>query len=204
MYTRLRGGQGMNTGMQDAINLAWKLAWVIKGKSKQHLLDTYEAERRKIAVAVLKFTDTMARNVAASNKLIKKLRSLILPIILGRSFFQSLLANIIGEVRVHYHSSPIVMGEAIRGIKPGDRVAELPIPALQGKCCLLDFSHDINDGLKDFSNIVQIYEVSSSSTNIDRRLRKIKKGYCIVRPDYYIGYIGQDTKEVIQYLTSLT
>jgi 2-polyprenyl-6-methoxyphenol hydroxylase-like FAD-dependent oxidoreductase len=41
------GGQGMNTGIQDAFNLAWKLALVVKGKSSDALLDTYEEERRR-------------------------------------------------------------------------------------------------------------------------------------------------------------
>src|ERR1700758_2709718 len=48
------GGQGMNTGMQDAFNLAWKLALVIRGAAGDHLLDSFSSERSKVGVEVLK------------------------------------------------------------------------------------------------------------------------------------------------------
>lgn len=53
------GGQGLNTGVQDAVNLGWKLAQVIRGVSPETLLDTYHAERHPVAAAVLR--NTMAQ-----------------------------------------------------------------------------------------------------------------------------------------------
>jgi 2-polyprenyl-6-methoxyphenol hydroxylase-like FAD-dependent oxidoreductase len=53
------GGQGLNTGVQDAVNLGWKLAQVVKGTSPQSLLDTYHAERHPVAARVLR--NTMAQ-----------------------------------------------------------------------------------------------------------------------------------------------
>jgi 2-polyprenyl-6-methoxyphenol hydroxylase-like FAD-dependent oxidoreductase len=53
------GGQGLNTGLQDAVNLGWKLAQVVRGTSPESLLDTYHAERHPVAARVLR--DTMAR-----------------------------------------------------------------------------------------------------------------------------------------------
>jgi 3-(3-hydroxy-phenyl)propionate hydroxylase len=50
------GGQGLNIGVQDAVNLGWKLAQVVKGTSPESLLDTYQAERHPIAARVLKLT----------------------------------------------------------------------------------------------------------------------------------------------------
>ena len=55
------GGQGMNTGMQDAFNLAWKLAAVIDGDAGDTLLDSYEAERAPIADGVITFTDRLTK-----------------------------------------------------------------------------------------------------------------------------------------------
>lgn len=55
------GGQGMNTGIQDAFNLAWKLALVMNGKGKSALLDTYHQERHPIAKDVLRMTDKMTK-----------------------------------------------------------------------------------------------------------------------------------------------
>src|SRR5689334_18567525 len=51
------GGQGMNTGLQDAYNLAWKLALVVKGRASATLLDSYEAERMPVAQRLLSTTD---------------------------------------------------------------------------------------------------------------------------------------------------
>ena len=53
------GGQGLNTGVQDAVNLGWKLAQVVKGTSPESLLDTYHAERHPVAARVLR--NTMAQ-----------------------------------------------------------------------------------------------------------------------------------------------
>src|SRR6185295_6438540 len=50
------GGQGLNTGVQDAVNLGWKLAQVVKRTSPESLLDTYHAERHPIAARVLRRT----------------------------------------------------------------------------------------------------------------------------------------------------
>src|SRR5919106_394307 len=50
------GGQGLNIGVQDAVNLGWKLAQVVKGTSPESLLDTYQAERHPIGARVLKLT----------------------------------------------------------------------------------------------------------------------------------------------------
>src|SRR4029079_3089102 len=50
------GGQGLNIGVQDAVNLGWKLAQVVKGTSPENLLDTYQAERHPVAARVLRNT----------------------------------------------------------------------------------------------------------------------------------------------------
>src|SRR5262249_27246310 len=57
------GGQGMNTGIQDAYNLAWKLALVHRGKAPDSLLDSYEAERQAVAKALLASTDALTRGL---------------------------------------------------------------------------------------------------------------------------------------------
>ena len=61
------GGQGLNIGVQDAVNLGWKLAQVVKGTSPESLLDTYQAERHPVAARVLR--NTMAQ-VALSRRTI--------------------------------------------------------------------------------------------------------------------------------------
>ena len=62
------GGQGLNTGVQDAVNLGWKLAQVVKQTSPDSLLDTYHAERHPVAARVLRNTMAQSRSAAADDR----------------------------------------------------------------------------------------------------------------------------------------
>ena len=72
------GGQGMNTGIQDAYNLGWKLALVIKGSAPLRLLDTYEEERLPVAQAVLNQTDTNQRLFISNHPVARFFRERVL------------------------------------------------------------------------------------------------------------------------------
>ena len=77
------GAQGMNTGIQDAYNLAWKLAVVIKGYAGQSILDTYNQERLPNAKRLLDSTDRLFEFAAGSNWLVSLIRTTIFPPIAG-------------------------------------------------------------------------------------------------------------------------
>src|SRR5262249_21947264 len=74
------GGQGMNTGMMDAHNLAGKLALVVSGRSGEWLLDTYGAERRPVAGQVLQLTHGIVQLGALRNPLQRLSRDALLPV----------------------------------------------------------------------------------------------------------------------------
>jgi 2-polyprenyl-6-methoxyphenol hydroxylase-like FAD-dependent oxidoreductase len=73
------GGQGMNTGIQDAYNLAWKLAMVLKGQSHPDLLDTYHEERYQIAKNLYNTTDRFFRSFVKRNRFMNFVRMYIFP-----------------------------------------------------------------------------------------------------------------------------
>ena len=73
------GAQGMNTGIQDAINLGWKLALVIRGTAPASLLDSYDAERRPVGAFVLRFTDRIFTAVTSPHPLIRATRTHVAP-----------------------------------------------------------------------------------------------------------------------------
>ncbi|MGC7532179.1 FAD-dependent monooxygenase, partial [Pandoraea pneumonica] len=75
------GGQGMNTGLQDAANLAWKLAAVLKGDAGDALLDSYEAERLPVAHHVLELSDRMFDISASQTGWRAKLRDALAPLV---------------------------------------------------------------------------------------------------------------------------
>jgi 2-polyprenyl-6-methoxyphenol hydroxylase-like FAD-dependent oxidoreductase len=69
------GGQGMNTGIQDAANLGWKLHHVITGRTGEHLLDTYDAERRPVAHGLIAFTSQLMSLAMIGNRATANLRN---------------------------------------------------------------------------------------------------------------------------------
>ncbi|GHG93364.1 FAD-dependent monooxygenase [Streptomyces lanatus] len=71
------GGQGMNTGLQDAANLGWKLAAVLKGRAPESLLDTYQSERHPVGKAVLRSSGGLVRLARAQNPALRAVRALV-------------------------------------------------------------------------------------------------------------------------------
>ncbi|MFJ8908286.1 FAD-dependent monooxygenase [Streptomyces sp. NPDC102351] len=71
------GGQGMNTGLQDAANLGWKLAAVVKGQASDSLLDTYHAERHPVGKAVLRSSGGLVRLARAQNPVLRAVRAVV-------------------------------------------------------------------------------------------------------------------------------
>lgn len=126
------GGQGMNTGIADAYNLAWKLAAVVSGEANLILLDSYEAERVPVARSVLAVTDRLFSLEVTDNPLLKRFRTVLMPGLLNLTersrAVGGLLFGIISQVRVNYRESPAVGGGPGGGggfgrkaPRPGDR-----------------------------------------------------------------------------------
>ncbi len=97
------GGQGMNTGIQDAYNLAWKLALVISDKAKETLLDTYEEERKPVAKGVLQSTDTNTKVMLSKNPVMRFLRERIMSLVA----FQAYLLRRASELDINYRESSL-------------------------------------------------------------------------------------------------
>jgi 2-polyprenyl-6-methoxyphenol hydroxylase-like FAD-dependent oxidoreductase len=121
------GGQGMNTGIQDAVNLAWKLALVSTGRADVGLLDSYDAERYPVGAQVVKQTTIMTRLMASAGAG-AHLRDVGL-YLLGHvhPLGTAAVANL-AEVTVNYRSSPIVDGRGRHRagtVRPGDHAPEV-------------------------------------------------------------------------------
>ncbi len=90
------GGQGMNTGLQDAHNLAWKMAMVIKGKILPETLDTYQTERKPVAIRTCRSSDRFFKLAASGGLVYKLFRSYLLAPLLG-VFFKLMKVKPISE-----------------------------------------------------------------------------------------------------------
>ena len=103
------GGQGMNTGLQDAHNLACKLADVIQGRMPAEYLDRYEAERRPVALRLVATTDRMFGLVASATPTARFVRTRVLPVVwpalfrlLPRTPMRGRFAGYLGQFRIRY------------------------------------------------------------------------------------------------------
>ena len=124
------GGQGMNTGIQDAYNLAWKLALVVKNQAPASLLDSYEKERLPVIESIVAMTDQITKFMARSGFFPRILRSLFASIILPRNYLREKWLNRLSQLTISYRSSPIVgqdrSSSALEwGLHAGDKAVDV-------------------------------------------------------------------------------
>ncbi len=126
------GGQGMNTGLQDAYNLAWKLAGVINGHIKETILDSYAAERMPIAKTLLATTDRAFNMIMSGNWFMLIFKNWLLPKILTAVWksksIKSVFFKRISQIGISYRDSKINLHLSnAEKIKAGDRLPYLEI-----------------------------------------------------------------------------
>jgi len=134
------GGQGMNAGIGDAVNLAWKLAAVVRHEAPDSLLDSYETERAAFGRKLVDTTDRMFDFVTAEGVFADFMRNRVAPILApilapllatgahGIDAARSLIFKTVSQIAIDYHDSPLSIGSA-GTIKAGDR---LPWVGLDG------------------------------------------------------------------------
>jgi 2-polyprenyl-6-methoxyphenol hydroxylase-like FAD-dependent oxidoreductase len=121
------GGQGMNTGLGDAYNLAWKLALVVKGYAHETLLDSYEAERLPLARSVLNGSDLGFQLQATTNPVLRWLKLFVLPplfrLVSPLPRFQQRAFWGLSQLWTSYRNSPAIAASESgkHGLRVGDR-----------------------------------------------------------------------------------
>ena len=126
------GAQGMNTGIQDAVNLGWKLALVCR-RGPDALLDTYDAERRPVGEFVLRFTDRAFTAATSTHPLVRAVRSRLVPRVLPLALrFRTgrrVAFRTVSQLGITYRRSPLTGpgGHGGRGPRPGDRLPDAPV-----------------------------------------------------------------------------
>ena len=137
------GAQGMNTGIQDAWNLGWKLALVTRGVADEALLNSYDAERRPVGGFVVRFTDRAFSAATSTNPLVRVLRTQVAPRVLPLALrFDRAVASgfrTVSQLNISYRSSPAVQEgrpKLRRGPRAGDRLPDARI-AREGQACWL-------------------------------------------------------------------
>lgn len=125
------GGQGMNTGLGDAMNLSWKLAAVINGAANSTILETYDLERRSFAKTLIATTDAAFRALSARGWLARQMRLRLAPLLLSLlAKFEAtsrIMFRTVSQIRIAYPQSPLSEGAAGK-VKGGDRLPWLAAP----------------------------------------------------------------------------
>ena len=124
------GGQGMNTGIGDAINLAWKLATVLAGHAPDKLLDSYEAERIGFARRLVATTDRVFSFATGEGRIADILRTRVAPVLFPKVMaFEAVREYIfrtVSQITLNYRNGPLSVGSASH-VHGGDRLPWVPI-----------------------------------------------------------------------------
>jgi 2-polyprenyl-6-methoxyphenol hydroxylase-like FAD-dependent oxidoreductase len=122
------GAQGMNTGIQDMINLCWKLALVLKGTAPAKLLDTYEEDRLPVIRNVLFKTENLTGLIGSENPVVRSLFNHLGPYIGGAGLVQESSTARMSQVALGYRDSPLSANHAHPGgLNAGDRVPDVRV-----------------------------------------------------------------------------
>jgi 2-polyprenyl-6-methoxyphenol hydroxylase-like FAD-dependent oxidoreductase len=199
------GGQGMNTGMQDAINLSWKLAMVAKGAAAPALLDSYSPERNAVGEMVLRNATRMTDMATLHNPAAQAIRNLALRFVFGFHGVRDKIAVTMTETQIAYEGSPISTKTRHAGsaFAAGSRLDPTyydgPPPGIGPIPRFVLFTADREKGALLAARYAGLLE-AAPRTPPDPKL------ILIVRPDCYIGLSAgeADWEDVETYLAGLT
>jgi 2-polyprenyl-6-methoxyphenol hydroxylase-like FAD-dependent oxidoreductase len=143
------GAQGMNTGIQEAFNLGWKIARMLAGVATDRLLDTYHAERHPIELEVLRQSSFMTQMAAAEHGPMKLLRDHVMPALSAIGPLRDAARRTVSELSIQYRRSPLTLDRSLDGgPRAGERapdawvhIVDGPLGRAPGVGCLFDL-HD--------------------------------------------------------------
>ncbi|HEY8117616.1 MAG TPA: FAD-dependent monooxygenase [Methylophilaceae bacterium] len=217
------GGQGMNTGIQDAYNLAWKLAFVLRGRANPSILDSYNAERLPNAEHLLRTTDRMFNLVSGSGWLLSFMRTRVIPplakYIVNLRVVRNRFFPLISQIGISYRHSILSRHDADKNftVKAGDRMPYFMVDGINvydylhaTKFHLLHFSNtpvddSIKDGmLKEYSDMLD-YRALPLHSMVTRAFGTKQAFMVLLRPDNYIGFISAEVlaEQVESYLNEV-
>jgi 2-polyprenyl-6-methoxyphenol hydroxylase-like FAD-dependent oxidoreductase len=204
------GAQGMNTGLQDAYNLGWKLALVASGRADARLLDSYELERVPVAERLLKTTDRAFALVVSNRWLAGLFRSKVMPKVMAFAMrfdgVRKLAFRTVSQIGIRYPESPL--SQALAGLPGGGPSAGDRFPWLKVRFAPNGPTEDLFARLDDTrfnlilvgqrlpaadqSGSVLVHVVPDDPDN-DRELarpRIPKPSFYLLRPDGHVGLVG--------------
>lgn len=159
------GGQGMNTGLQDAYNLAWKLVLVIKGQALPSLLDSYQSERLPVIKNLVRMTEAISKVGTTKNWFLMGLRKLLAKFIVGKNkTLQDKITMQVSQLAIRYQNSPVI-----------DERSNLPVGAPAPGERAPDVSHYLYDKWHDLKHHLLLFTGENMDQNRFNDLLKIQQ-----------------------------
>ncbi len=212
------GGQGMNTGLQDAYNLAWKLHWVINKKANPALIQSYSDERQPNAKQLIDTTDRGFQFIAGNGFFQRLVRTYLFPFMaqfaFRLNFTRKRAYKTVSQIDINYHKTKYAVG-SLGAWKAGFRLPYLKLQ--RGSKVTSTFNllkntsfnillfnvgnrNDIEQVLQDYPSFqdtqIHIIEANEENTRV-LSSQKIKTSmFCLVRPDQHIGFISKDFDKI--------
>jgi 2-polyprenyl-6-methoxyphenol hydroxylase-like FAD-dependent oxidoreductase len=210
------GGQGMNTGIGDAVNLAWKLAAVLQGRADERLLDTFEPERIAFAQRLVATTDRAFQLVVSDGFLARFVRLRVVPRLLPALFAidatRRLMFRTASQTAIEYRHSDLSVGGA-GSIRGGDRLPWIRlVPPSAGRpdnfapLASLDWQlHVYGDVAPGISALCEAtgFPLHGFAWQDDMdAVGFARDAVYLVRPDGYVGFVdrGADAAKLERYL----
>jgi flavin-dependent dehydrogenase len=192
------GGQGLQTGVQDAMNLGWKLAQVVKGTSPESLLDTYHAERHPVAARVLRHTLASVA-LRREDERTKALRDTVAELLAMDEPRRKFAATMSG-LDIHYDLGE---GHPLLGRRMPDLdliTARGPLRVFTllhgGRALLLDFNERGGPDITAWADRVQRVDARYSGAWELPALGPVTApGAVLVRPDGHVAWVGEDPSQ---------
>lgn len=196
------GGQGMNTGIQDAANLCWKLAAVSRG-ADERLLDSYEEERGAVGRALLRFTERGLKMATTTNPIVERMRDALAPIVTKLPPVQRTAMGFVSETAIGYRSSSAVVDYGGDGhLRAGDRLPDLCLPhpgthstllqdwtAPRHRVIAWNLDKDDVETLRSSVHNADVVPLATADLEYeDRRLFGVEGKLFVLRPDGYLGF----------------
>ena len=217
------GAQGMNTGIQDGYNLAWKLAWVVNGRASGELLNTYNEERLPNAETLTKTTDRFFGLVASPEPFLVFTRLYIFPYIAQFLFSLDSVKRFvfprISQIGINYEDDSLSRGDGAFAVKAGDRMPWFEVEGAsiydrlrEPRFHLISFFDGKTEIAPLPDDLKQEWEADLDSTDISLypHIAEIfgtaESFYVVLRPDNYIGFISDDHSPdaLREYLSLIT
>jgi 2-polyprenyl-6-methoxyphenol hydroxylase-like FAD-dependent oxidoreductase len=193
------GGQGMNTGIGDAVNLAWKLASVLSGRADQILLGSYEAERLPFAQTLVRTTDRVFEALVGRGTFSRLVRSVFVPFIaplaLRFTAVRRAQFRLVSQVRITYRESPLSDG-SVGEIHAGDRLPWVEgtdnFAPLQSRDWQVHVYGTAHGAIREFSAGMKLPLHEWSWTQAARRAGLVRDAVYLVRPDGHVGFAREE------------